>query len=46
VKERSSKVRRFAREWAVAEERGDVTSLDGVLTGEFVGMGPAGFMLY
>ena len=30
---------------AVAEERGDATSLEGVLTGEFVGVGPAGFML-
>jgi hypothetical protein len=29
----------------VAEERGDVTSLKGVLTGEFVGVGPAGFKL-
>jgi hypothetical protein len=38
-------VRGFAREWAVAEERGDVTSLEGVLTGECVGMGPANFKL-
>jgi len=31
---------------AVAEERGAATSLEGVLTGEFVGVGPAGFMLH
>jgi hypothetical protein len=30
---------------SVAEERGDATSLEGVLIGEFVGVGPAGFML-
>jgi len=30
----------------VAEERGAATSLEGVLTGEFVGVGPAGFMLH
>jgi hypothetical protein len=38
-------VRGFARELAVAEERGDATSPEGVPTGTFVGVGPAGFKL-
>jgi hypothetical protein len=45
VEKPSRYVRGFAREWAVAEERGDVTSLEGVLTGEFGGVGPANFKL-
>lgn len=43
--DRRRRVEEFAREWAAAEQRGDVGFLEGALTGEFVGVGPLGFML-
>ena len=33
------------RRWAAAEERNDAGALDGLLAGEFAGVGPFGFIL-
>jgi ketosteroid isomerase-like protein len=42
---RSRQVEEFVGEWAAAGQRGDATSLEGVLTDDFVGVGPLGFLL-
>ena len=35
----------LVRQWVAGEERGDATLLDGLLAGDFVGVGPLGFVL-
>ena len=35
----------LTRRWAAAEERNDAGALDGLLAGEFAGVGPFGFIL-
>ncbi len=42
---RSRQVEEFVRGRAAAEQRGDAAFLEGVLTDDFVGVGPLGFML-
>ena len=38
-------LRELATKWAAAEVDSDVTTLDGLLAGEFCGVGPFGFVL-
>ena len=40
-----SEVTTFEKEWSDAEVRGDRSTLDTMLTDQFVGVGPRGFVL-
>lgn len=38
-------IEKLGQEWAAAEQRGDVDALSSLLTDDFVGIGPLGFLL-
>ena len=38
-------IERLSRKWVAAEVHGDVATLSALLTGDFMGIGPLGFML-
>jgi ketosteroid isomerase-like protein len=41
----TSEVLELVERWATAEQGNDATALDGLLAGDFVGVGPVGFVL-
>ena len=41
----AEELKRVMEEWTAAEERGDIVSIASILVGDFVGIGPRGFML-
>jgi ketosteroid isomerase-like protein len=41
----ASELKQFEKEWSDAEVRGDWSTLDTLLTDQFVGVGPRGFLL-
>src|SRR5215211_4391425 len=43
--DQKGQVEEFVKEWAAAEQRGDAAFLEEALVGDFVGVGPLGFML-
>jgi uncharacterized protein (TIGR02246 family) len=45
MQSKSERVEKLAEEWAVAELRGDTSSLAEIMADDFVGVGPRGFML-
>jgi ketosteroid isomerase-like protein len=45
MKDRKGRAEGFVGEWAAAEQREDADYLETALTDDFVGVGPAGFML-
>lgn len=45
VSNQTHQLEKSVRDWATAELRGDTTFLESNLTGDFVGVGPYGFLL-
>ncbi|HUY49322.1 MAG TPA: nuclear transport factor 2 family protein [Streptosporangiaceae bacterium] len=41
----SGELRQFGEKWAEAEREGDVSALDELLSDDFIGVGPLGFLL-
>lgn len=45
IKTKSTELQQLAQDWAEAELKGEVSYLDQLLTPDFVGIGPRGFVL-
>jgi ketosteroid isomerase-like protein len=43
--EMQNEIEKLGQDWATAERRGDIVALTSMLTDDFIGVGPLGFML-